>query len=252
MQALRCLVLLAPILLAGATSADADDANDAKTYADCLSMVERSPDKAVDFAAAWERKGGGTPAQHCRALGLIAQGYPEDGALELERAAIVLPGEQASLAAELLGQAAQAWIKVDNLDRALLDQNQALSLDPKNAGLLVDRAVVYGLRAKYGEAVDDLNKAHALSPDDAEVLAYRAAAYRRLDRFDLAEGDVTQALALSPGMPLALLERGYLRKKQGDIAGARKDWLAVAVAVPDSAMAAEAQANLEQIDLNAN
>ncbi len=227
------------------------NAEEAGTYAKCLVLVARAPDQAVAFAADWERRGGATPAQHCRALGLIAQGYPEDGALELERAASVLPATEATLAAELFGQAAQAWIKVDNFDRALLDQNQALALDPDNSGLLVDRALVLGLAEKYFEALDDLNRAHDLTPDDAGILAYRASAYRRLGEPGLAGDNIAQALEIAPDMPLALLERGHLRRLAGDIDGARRDWLAVALGAPESDLAIEAQANLEQMDVKA-
>ncbi len=218
-------------------------------YGQCLAMVKKSPDEAVTMAANWERQGGGAPAQHCRGLGLIAQGYPEDGALELERAGSVLPKEEGHLAAELFGQAAQAWISVDNLSRALHDQNQALELDPENADLLIDRAIVLGLGARYEEALKDLGHAQTLAPDDAEIYAYRAAAYRRLGQFSQAEQDAEKAIKLSPGLGIALLERGYARRKKGDIAGARQDWVAAAASDPDSALASEAQANLESLDL---
>ena len=245
-------LLWAWLALACSTSTIAARADDAATYADCLAMIEKSADEAVTFAARWERRGGAAPAQHCRALALIAQGNVEDGAMELERAGSVLPQEDAELAAELYGQAAQAWIKVDNLDRALHDQNQALSLDGDNPALLVDRAIVLGLAERYDDALADLDKAIVLAPGDPDILAYRAAAHRRLGQPGLAEEDVAAALSLSPGLPLALLERGHLRKLEGDLDGARKDWLAVSLAVPDSALAAEAQANLEAMDLKAD
>jgi tetratricopeptide (TPR) repeat protein len=248
MQETRSL-FAAILLLAISPGAQAQD-DAAARYAQCLGLVEQSPDKAVEFAVQWERRGGGAPAQHCRALGLIGQGYPEDGALVLERAGSVLPPDQKKIAAELFGQAAQAWIKVDNLSRALHDQNQALALDPDNAQLLIDRALVLGLAGKYFEALDDLNRAHDLAPENADIYAYRAAAYRRLDEPALAEDNVEQALKASPELPLALLERGYLRRQKGDLAGARQDWLAVALKVPDSALSAEAQANIEQMDLS--
>jgi tetratricopeptide (TPR) repeat protein len=218
-------------------------------YEACMTLLERDPGGALDSAVAWERQGGGDAARHCKALALIRTGEVEDGALELERVAEAMPQAKAALAAELFAQAGQAWIKAGNPQRALYAQNQGLKLNPSDVELLVDRALTFGVSGMYFEALDDLNAAVDLAPDNPDVYAMRAAAYRQLESPDLAEENVAQALKLSPSHPAALLERGYLRRDKGDLAGARTDWLTVIQVLPGTDIAGEAQRNIEKLDI---
>ena len=218
-------------------------------YQACMSLLERDPAGALDSAVAWERQGGGDAARHCKALALIRTGEVEDGALELERVAEAMPQAKAPLAAELFAQAGQAWTKAGNPQRALYAQNQGLKLNAKDVQLLIDRAMTFGNSGMYFEALDDLNLAAELTPEDPEVYAMRAAAYRQLETPELAEENIDQALKLSPSHPGALLERGYLRRNNGDVEGARADWLTVIQVTPGSEIANEAQKNIEKLDI---
>lgn len=218
-------------------------------YQACMTLLNRDPAGALDSAVEWERQGGGDAARHCKALALIRTGEVEDGALELERVAEAMPQVKAPLAAELFAQAGQAWVKAGNPQRALYAQNQGLKLNPQDVQLLLDRALTYGTSGMYFEALDDLNVAAELSPDDPDIYAMRAAAYRQLETPDLAEENIYHALKISPSHPGALLERGYLRRDQGDAAGARADWLTVIQVMPGTDIANEAQKNIEKLDL---
>jgi tetratricopeptide (TPR) repeat protein len=221
----------------------------AKEYSDCLLLARRQPDQAVESAVAWEKQNGGDPARHCKAIALINVDRPEDGALELERIAQTMPQAKAKIAADLFGQAGQAWIKAGKPQRALHDQNEGLKLQPKNVDLLIDRAMNYGTSGMYSDAVTDLNAAAGLAADRPEIFALRAAAYRHLDNKAGALNDADAALKLSPDFPLALLERGKLRLLKGDKAGARQDWLTIVRKAPNTPAADEAQRDLEQLDL---
>jgi Flp pilus assembly protein TadD len=234
-------------LLAGTAPAMAVD-NQAE-YQACMVLVERDPSGALDSAVQWEKQGGGDAARHCKALALIRTGDVEGGALELERVAEAMPQVKAPLAAQLFAQAGQAWIRAGNPQRALYAQNQGLKLNPNDIDLLVDRAMNYGSAGMYFEALDDLNSAIDLSPKDPDIYAMRAAAYRQLENPDLAEDNVEQALKISPSHPGALLERGYLRRAKGDLAGARADWLTVIQIMPGTDIANEAQKNIEKLDI---
>ena len=46
----------------------------AGTYDDCVALVATDPARAGVEAQRWVQAGGGTPARHCRALALLAQG----------------------------------------------------------------------------------------------------------------------------------------------------------------------------------
>jgi tetratricopeptide (TPR) repeat protein len=246
----RRIALSALILgfLAGAPVPAAALDNEAQ-YQACMVLLERDAAGALDSAVEWERQGGGDAARHCKALALIRTGNVEDGALELERVAEQMPQMKAPLAAQLFAQAGQAWIKAGNPQRALYAQNQGLKLNPQDADLLVDRALTYGASGMYFEALDDLNAAVDLRANDPDIYAMRAAAYRQLENPDLAEDNVEQALKLSPSHPGALLERGYLRRAKGDLVGARSDWLTVIQVMPGTDIAAEAQKNIEKLDI---
>ena len=65
----------------------------------------------------------------------------------------------------------------------------------------------------------------------------------------MAEDNIDQALKLSPSHPGALLERGYLRRDKGDLAGARADWLTVIQVTAGTEIANEAQKNIEKLDI---
>jgi tetratricopeptide (TPR) repeat protein len=258
--AVLALAAITAVLLMTAQSAHADTSDDDNTiditpdsaseYKDCLLLAERRPDQAVESAVAWEKQGGGDPARHCKALALINLDRPEDGALELERIAQTLPQEKAGIAADLFGQAGQAWVKAGKSQLALHDQNEGLKLQPKNVDLLIDRAMTYGNAGMYGDAATDLTTAAGLAKDRPMIFALRAAAYRHLDNKAGALNDAETALRLSPDFPLALLERGKLRLLKGDKDGARQDWLKIVTKAPNTAAADEAQRDIEQIDLN--
>ena len=83
------------------------------------------------------------------------------------------------------------------------------------------RAQPGGLQALGGELVD----LHDLA---------RAAALRQLDRIPDALTDIAAALTLDPENVEALLERGILRQRQNNPAGARADWERAITLAPDS------------------
>ena len=60
--------------------------------------------------------------------------------------------------------------------------------------------------------------------------------------------DVGRALDLDPEDPDAFLERGILRQRRGDPAGARKDWEKAVALSPDSATGDLAQQNLALLE----
>ena len=74
-----------------------------------------------------------------------------------------------------------------------------------------------------------------------------AAAYRALDALPLARQDIDYNLKLAPNNPVGLLERGNIRRLQGDVAGARGDWLSVTKLAPGSTSAAAAERNLARL-----
>ena len=96
--------------------------------------------------------------------------------------------------------------------------------------------------------MDDLSHALELDPKRADALVLRAAAWRHEGHLDLAQDDVDRALDKDPDNPEAYLERGILRQRRGDRAGAHKDWVQAEALAPDSATSDLAEQNLALLE----
>ena len=212
-------------------------------YEDCLALLRSSPQEAQQRAQRWEAQGGGEGARHCLALALLAQGEAAGAATRLERLAATSDASGLARAA-VYAQAAQAWMMLGDANRAYAASTLALTLQPKDPALLVDRAVAAASLGRYAESLQDLDAALAIDGRRVEGWVFRAAALRHLDRTEEALRDVQHALSLDADFPEALLERGILRQLRGDEAGARADWQRAIRLAPGSATADLAQQNL--------
>ncbi len=217
---------LAPLLLLGglAGPATAGRLDHAEQYRACLTLAHRDARGAIESAAVWRRAGGGAAAEHCTAVALIALQQYADAAIRLEALAAELPADSRVGPAEILGQAANAWLLADRDDEALRLIDEALVMTPDAPALHVDRARILAHHGQYAAALADLDKALAADPSDDDALAFRASALRRQGRLVDALADATTALEINPDNASARLERGIIQKALGDIDAARTDW----------------------------
>ncbi len=240
---------LALIFLAYGLPVAAEPMDYRQEYVNCLALAKQDASTAYEHAVGWQGMGGGDAAKHCQAVALMYLGKHDEAAYRLEALAMstLLPAPKR---AEMLAQAAQAQLMLDNLSQANADLTAALKLDSRNPDIYIDRAVVMFAAGDYGGAVKDLDAAILLSPKRAEPYALRSAAKRFQDMVDPALADAEQAVTLSGGKyPEALLERGILRRLKGNKAGARQDWLAILAINPDGETADNARRNLELMDV---
>ena len=221
---------------------------DIGTYERCVGHAQAAPAAAFEEAQAWRSRGGGDQARHCAALAMLHGGAAELAAEELEKLAQDMRSQAAILRAEVMAQAARAWLIAEDLPRARQAASAALLLNPDNAEIWIDRAEMLAASGKYWEAVDDLNRALELDPRRAEALVFRASAYRRLDAVDLAREDIESALKLTPRLAEAWLERGILNRLKGDVPAARRDWLQVLVLDADGPAGEAARDNIERLE----
>lgn len=241
-------VFVSVILFHGAVIAD--DAEEAARYQACMASIEVNAEQAFDTAIEWRDLGGGTAARHCAAASLLALGYYKDAAERLEDLAQE-PTDDAALRTGLLLQAAQGWSLAGEPERAYAALTAAIQIDGKNPKLFLERAVVQAEMALYDKAVDDLSQCLSLDPVSADAYAFRASAYRYLDRLELAKADVHHALALEPDHLEARLERGIIRRINGDKESARLDWARILELAPNSPVAETARRNIELLDIKA-
>ena len=233
-------------------SPDPNPADPAHTYEYCIQLSKIRPDQALELASKWDAIGGGDGAHHCRALALIGLGDYGQGAQELEDLAQRSKAE-ATLRADLLEQAGQAWLLQGEPTRAYGAQTAGLKLvtpdAPQYVLLLVDRAATLAEGAKFSEAITDLNAALKIQPDHADALAFRATAHRNLNEVDLALADAEHAVKSDPKNVGARLERANIYSMKGRIDDARRDWVLIAQLAPDSDAAKAARADMERADV---
>lgn len=252
---LCCLPLLLALPAAAVAQEVDNNLNDAinqNEYESCMTLAQRTPVEAYGSAKSWSEKGGGAAALHCGGVALINMERPKEGAQMLERAAESIKEEKPVLAAELYGQAGQAWTMADDVTHAVNAQNEGLALAPDNVDLLVDRAISYAAKQDYRSAVADLDRAHELAPERADVLTYRASAWRFLKDNKSALADADEALRLDPENAEALLERGNIKRLINDPEGARTDWMQVVSLAGGTPAGDAAKANLEKLAEKAN
>ncbi len=227
-------------------------AGDEATYEHCLSLAKTDPAAARDLAEHWQSRGGAHPADHCYAVALVGLKQYKDGALHLEELAKAMDRAPDSLRADVLDQAAQAWLLQGDPARAFADDTAALNLLPGDPDLLVDRAEAAGSEGWFDKAIADLDKALGSDPNRVDALIYRASANRELGKLDLALGDIDKAVTLAPNSVSALLERGDILRLKGDLNGARRDWVRVAELAPGTAASEAAKTNIERLELGEN
>ena len=227
-------------------------AGDEATYERCMSLAKSDPGAARDLAEHWQGRGGAHPADHCYAVALVELKQYKEGAARLETLAQAMVHAPGSLRAEVLGQAAQAWLLAGDPARAYAADSAALNLLPGDPDLLVDRAEAAGSEGWYDKAVADLDRVLQGDPKRLEALVYRASANRALGKLDLALADIDRAVGIAPNSVEALLERGDIQRLKGDLDGARKSWVRVSELAPGSAADAAAKTNIERLELKEN
>jgi tetratricopeptide (TPR) repeat protein len=247
MKSVATRLIIGMLMFGLAAQGQAQSIDAAQEYAACIRLARVQPDKGWDRAQAWIGLAGGEPARHCAAVALIGLGKHQEGALRLEE--LARKSHRApELRAQMLGQAAQAWLMAGQLQKAYADQSQALQWQPGDPDLLLDRAFTLAELGRFAEAIEDLDKVLAQTRR-ADALVLRGTANRFLDRQDKARADIEAALKADPMLPEAWLEKGILERVAGNKPAARKAWRQAELLAPASPAAETARRNLERLDL---
>jgi tetratricopeptide (TPR) repeat protein len=254
--ALLCLMFIATAAAEPARSptrpAPRNSEADAATYDRCLKLAKQNPGAAQSLAQEWHERGGAHPADHCTAVALVGLKQYKEAATRLEALAQEMTTAPASLRAEVLDQAGQAWLLAGDPVRAYAASGQAVSLQPNDPELRIDRAEAAASAGYFDKSVADLDHVLKAEPGRVDALIYRASANRELGRLDPALADVEKALAQAPNSVPGLLERGNIRRLKGDIEGARQDWARIGRLAAGSKADMAARANLEHLGLGQN
>ncbi len=246
--------------------AQPNEQEDEQRYARCVDTAQRAPDRGINQALVWQLDGGGVPARHCEALGLFFAGEYAESAIRLEGIAedmrigrgMPVRGDErttatASMLADTYRQAANAWLRGSELERAESAIEQALAIVPENTALQLsireDRAYIAAAAEDFLLALEDLDLVYRSDRKRTDLLLFIASAARALGEHDRAESALTQYLDAFPDDPSAYLELGNLKDAVGNAEQARAAWVKVLTLVQSGPDADAARANIERLDV---
>lgn len=138
-----------------------------------------------------------------------------DHAIQLANEAIV-PGLKPEMAAVLVMNRGNAYSAKGDREHAMHDYNEAIGLDPKNAGAYVNRARLFGRNGHYVEALKDYETAIRLNPGQWQAYFNRALDLRDSGSLDNALADLDKVTELNPTFVSAYLTRAdiHIRRKE--------------------------------------
>jgi len=127
-------------------------------------------------------------------------------------------------------------------DRAIEDLNNAIRLDPNNAGAYTDRGRAYDAKGDTNRAISDYSQAIRIDPSLSRAYTNRGGAYTDRRDYARAIADFTESLRLNPGNQTVHLNRGIAYYQLRDYNNAVLDFTEAVRLNPNDA---DARNNLE-------
>ncbi|HEX3007325.1 MAG TPA: tetratricopeptide repeat protein, partial [Bacteroidales bacterium] len=128
---------------------------------------------------------------------------------------------------------ADLQVKMDKLEEAMANCNEALKLDPASRGALLVRSRVFVKRQDFQNAINDISRNIVTNPSDEEMFFIRATYYQQFSQHQNAINDFNKVLTLNPKHADALYNRAKSYEEISNFSSAIKDYEAL-VAISDS------------------
>src|SRR6476620_3091330 len=93
-----------------------------------------------------------------------------------------------------------AYTAKGDLDRAILDFDQSIKLDPTSAKPFNNRGAAYLRKGEYDLALASLDQAIKLNPSNGRAFVNRAGVYLKKNEYDRAARDYDEAIRLDPNL----------------------------------------------------
>lgn len=181
-------------------------------YDDCIALLEADLEIGRIAAQQWVGEGGGSDARHCLAMADLKAGFPKLAAARLDEIAQRKDAGDDYVRAKLLAQAAEAWLKAEERERAEESLNEAQQLVPDSGELQLTAAKVYHALERWQDVIDAVDAAEDAGFVSADTFVFRARAYKSFGNYETAAQDVVNALSLDPMNIDALVLRGELQQ----------------------------------------
>lgn len=137
--------------------------------------------------------------------------------------------------AEAYGNRGNAYFEKDEIGRAVADFSQVIFFAPKDLGGYSNRCRAYLRMGNVNDAIADCSRAIEINPGYAPAYVSRADAYETRGERDQAIVDLGKAIALDPQSPGAFFFRGRLLFFNGDLPNAIDDLRRTSELAPKSA-----------------
>jgi tetratricopeptide (TPR) repeat protein len=246
------MILFMAAAAAAATPTAPLTANE-KRFADCVTLVEKDPAKAIDAAGGWRVEGGGLLARQCLGLAYAAQQRWLPAMTAFEQAAQAAETERDGRAGNLWVQAGNAALAAGEAGKARAAFDAALAsgqVKGAEAGEVhLDRARALVAIGDARAARTDLDMAIKLVPADPLAWLLSATLARKMGDLARAQADIAEAAKRSPDDASVALEAGNIAVMAGSTEAARTAWAAAVKNAPQSPAgksAAEALKRLAQ------
>jgi tetratricopeptide (TPR) repeat protein len=139
------------------------------------------------------------------------------------------------------GVALIAWLakgrlhaQKDDTQAALFDYERAIDLNPMDASLYLQRAIILSHSKDYLHAIADYDLAIKFDPNNAFAYTARGDLYRMRGEYDKAISDYDQAIQVQPDNSTAYVNRALARFYRGDYASAADDFRNVLGGAPNT------------------
>jgi tetratricopeptide (TPR) repeat protein len=155
---------------------------------------------------------------HHLGVGLLLQQNFDRAIVEFNEALRVDPTYVKSL-----NSRGNAWRGKGELDNAIADYNEAIRLDPNFSFPYNGRASAFLNKGEFDRATDDYSQVIRLDPSLAAPYSNRALAWRGKGDFDRALADADEGLRRDPKNPAIYSARGEIWRMKGDLGRALAD-----------------------------
>jgi tetratricopeptide (TPR) repeat protein len=109
-------------------------------------------------------------------------------------------------------------------DRAILDCNEAIELNPAAARAFASRSAIHAARRRYDLALADISNAIRLDPKAAQFYISRGTLHTAGKAFADALADFNAAIDIDPRSPLAYVKRADIHRRLGQLDRAIADY----------------------------